>query len=115
MLAWVVMNRRHHRPARPLFFRLSTPVFPLPPLSPLLPYSYALLSATAAPQPLCNQSVTHAFVQRTLRNSLGINSFRTLFTATEGVPQLFPFWNELRRKSQGATRHYIQVFSFQIL
>ena len=60
MLAWVVINRQHPRPAAP-FALPSTPLFPLPHLSPLLPTPYALLSATATPQPLCNQSVTHSF------------------------------------------------------
>jgi hypothetical protein len=40
---------------------LSTLLFPLPHLSPLLPFSYAHTSSTVAPQPLCNQSVTHSF------------------------------------------------------
>src|ERR1700682_3772869 len=60
MLAWVVINRQHPRPAAP-FALPSTPLFPLPHLSPLLPTPSALLSATATPQPLCNQSVTHSF------------------------------------------------------
>src|SRR5882762_4243966 len=59
MVAWVVINRQH--PPAALFALPSAPLFPLPHLSPLLPTPYALLSATAARQPLCNQSVTHSF------------------------------------------------------
>ena len=70
MVAWVVIDRRHftlsvlcegHRQA-PLFASLlPTPLFPLPHLSPLLPYSYGHSYTTATHQPLCNQSVTHSF------------------------------------------------------
>src|SRR6267143_2291422 len=59
MVAWVVINRQH--PPAALFALPSALFFPLSHLSPLLPTPYALLSATAAPQPLCNQSVTHSF------------------------------------------------------
>ncbi len=62
MVAWVVNVRLRLRLAGPFLLLPSTPVFPLPHLSPLLPTPYVLLSATAAPQPLCNQSVTHSFV-----------------------------------------------------
>ncbi len=61
MVAWVVIDRRHHRQAGPFALPLSTPLFPLPHLSPLLPYSYGHSYTTAAPQPLCNQSLTHSF------------------------------------------------------
>ena len=44
-------------------------------------------------QPLCPQSLTALPTQRQHRNSFGINEFRTLFIATEGIPPLFPFWN----------------------
>jgi hypothetical protein len=40
---------------------LSTPLFPLPHLSPLLPYSYGHSYTTATHQTLCNQSLTHSF------------------------------------------------------
>src|SRR5713101_1700611 len=61
MVAWVVLDRRHYRQAGPFALPLSTPLFPLPHLTPLLPYSYGHSYTTAAPQPLCNQSVTHSF------------------------------------------------------
>src|SRR6266851_181734 len=61
MVAWVVLDRRHYRQAGPFALPLSTPLFPLPHLSPLLPYSYGHSYTTAAPQPLCNQSLTHSF------------------------------------------------------
>ena len=59
MVAWVVIDRRHHRLAGPFALPLSTPLFPLPHL--LLPYSYGHSYTTATHQPLCNQSVTHSF------------------------------------------------------
>src|ERR1700687_5170624 len=61
MLAWVVIDRQHLRQAAPFASLRSSPLFPLAHLSPLLPVAYALPLATAAPQPLCNQSVTHSF------------------------------------------------------
>ena len=61
MVVWVVIDRRHYRQADPFALPLSTPPFPLPHLSPLLPYSYGHSYTTAAPQPLCNQSLTHSF------------------------------------------------------
>src|SRR6266446_330871 len=61
MLAWVVIDRRHHRLAAPFALPFPTPLFPLPHLSPLLPYSYGHSYTTATHQPLCNQSVTHSF------------------------------------------------------
>ena len=61
MVAWVVIDRQYLRQAAPFAFRLSTPLFPLPPLSPLLPYSYALFSATAVSQPFAYQSLPHSF------------------------------------------------------
>ena len=61
MLAWVVIDRQHLRQAAPFASLHSSPLFPLPHLSPLLPVAYALPLATAPPQPLCNQSVTHSF------------------------------------------------------
>src|SRR5712692_3078040 len=61
MVAWVVIDRRHHRQAGPFALPLSTPLFPLPHLSPLLPTRYGHSYTTAARQPLCNQSVTHSF------------------------------------------------------
>ncbi len=61
MVAWVVIDRRHHRQAGPFALPLSTPLFPPPHLSPLLPYSYGHSYTTATHQPLCNQSLTHSF------------------------------------------------------
>jgi hypothetical protein len=61
MLAWVVIDRQHLRQAAPFASLHSSPLFPLPHLSPLLPVAYALHLPTAAPQPLCNQPVTHSF------------------------------------------------------
>ena len=61
MVAWVVIYRRHHRLAAPFALPFPTPLFPLPHLSPLLPYSYGHSYTTATHQPLCNQSVTHSF------------------------------------------------------
>src|ERR1700694_421655 len=61
MLAWVVIDRQHLRQAAPFASLRSSPLFPLAHLSPLLPVAYALPLATAAPHPLCNQSVTHSF------------------------------------------------------
>ncbi|SRR6266849_752713 len=61
MVAWVVLDRRHYRQAGPFALPLSTPPFPLPHLTPLLPYSYGHSYTTATHQPLCNQSLTHSF------------------------------------------------------
>src|SRR6266436_1715174 len=61
MVVWVVIDRRHYRQADPFALRLSTPPFPLPPLTPLFLYSYGHSYTTATHQPLCNQSFTHSF------------------------------------------------------
>src|SRR6266478_3628908 len=61
MVAWVVLDRRHYRQAGPFALPLSTPLFPLPHLSPLLSYSYGHSYTTTTHQPLCNQSLTHSF------------------------------------------------------
>src|SRR5712671_4114258 len=61
MVVWVVIDRRHYRQADPFALPLSTPLFPLLHLSPLLPYSYGHSYTTATHQPLCNQSLTHSF------------------------------------------------------
>src|SRR6266849_2848586 len=61
MVAWVVVDRRHLRHDGPFALPPSTPLFPLPHLSPLFPTPYGHSYTTAAPQPLCNQSVTQSF------------------------------------------------------
>src|ERR1700694_3735983 len=60
MLAWVVINREHPRPAA-LFALPSTPLFPLPYLSPLLqtPHSTPLPSGRSS-TPL--QSIRYALI-----------------------------------------------------
>src|SRR5216684_4145566 len=55
MVAWVVIDRRHHRQAGPFAMLLPTPPSPSP------PYSYGHSYTTATHQPLCNQSATHSF------------------------------------------------------
>src|SRR5229473_1027572 len=101
MVAWVVIDRRHftlsvlcegHRQA-PLFASLlPTPLFPLPHLSPLLPYSYGHSYTTATHQPLCNQSVSHFFTLFCTHqkfNSFLFKRFRTLCKKHPGwVPSL---------------------------
>src|SRR6266851_5438461 len=61
MLAWIVIDRQQPRQAAPLASLHFTPLFPLPHLSPLFPTPYGHSYTTDAPQPLCNQSVTHSF------------------------------------------------------
>ena len=81
MVAWVVLDRRHYRQAGPFALPLSTPPFPLPHLTPLLPYSYGHSYTTATHQPLCNQSLTHSFAHFCTHqklNSFIFNRFRTL-------------------------------------
>jgi hypothetical protein len=66
MLAWVVIDRTYSRQFLPksssprtlcLCVEFSDPFRP----TSVVPTTYALLLATGAPQPLCNQSVTHSF------------------------------------------------------
>src|SRR6266851_8211995 len=61
MVAWVVIDRQHLRQPAPFALPLSTPLFPLPHLAPLLSYSYGHSYTTATHQTLCNQSFTHSF------------------------------------------------------
>ena len=66
MLAWVVINRQHPRHSASISPSLRTLCLcvkfshTFPPTS-LVSIAYALPRATATPQPLCNQSVTHSF------------------------------------------------------
>jgi len=66
MLAWVVIDRMYSRQFLPKSSSLRTLCLciefsdSLRPTS-VVPTTYALHLATAAPQPLCNQSVTHSF------------------------------------------------------
>jgi hypothetical protein len=66
MLAWVVIDRRYSGQFPPISSSPRTLCLcdesfdPFPPTS-VVPTTYALPVATAAPQPLCNQSVTHSF------------------------------------------------------
>src|SRR6267378_2896574 len=66
MLAWVVIDRTYSRQFLPKSSSPSTLCLcvefsdSLRPTS-VVPTTYALHPATAAPQPLCNQSVTHSF------------------------------------------------------
>src|SRR5882672_5330753 len=66
MLAWVVIERTYPRQFLPKSSSLRTLCLcvefsdSLRPTS-VVPTTYALPLATAAPQPLCNQSVTHSF------------------------------------------------------
>ena len=66
MLAWVVIDRTYPRQFLPksssprtlcLCVEFSDSFHP----TSVVPTTYALPRATAAPQPLCNQSVTHSF------------------------------------------------------
>src|SRR6267143_1381952 len=66
MLAWVVIDRTYSRQFLPKSSSLRTLCLcvefsdSLRP-APVVPTTYALPLATVAPQPLCNQSVTHSF------------------------------------------------------
>src|SRR5229473_2641221 len=66
MLAWVVIDRTYSRQFLPKSSSLRTLCLcvefsdSLRPTS-VVPTTYALTLATAAPQPFCNQSVTHSF------------------------------------------------------
>ena len=66
MLAWVVIDRMYSRQFLPKSSSLRTLCLciefsdSLRPTS-VVPTTYALHLATAAPQPLCDQSVTHSF------------------------------------------------------
>src|SRR5712692_4687900 len=100
MVAWVVIDRQHHRQAGPFASLLSTPVILLPHLSPLLPTPYGHSYTTAAPQPLCNQSLTHSFY------------------LDGGVPTLPVHWNEFASSETEEpffTPHYSSVLCFHAL
>ena len=66
MLAWVVIDRTYSRQFPPISSSPRTLCLcdeffdPFPPTS-VVPTTYALPLATAPPQPLCSQSVTHSF------------------------------------------------------
>src|SRR5258708_14014214 len=66
MLAWVVIDRTYSRQFLPKSSSLRTLCLcvefsdPLRPTS-VVPTTYPLPLATAAPQPVCNQSLTHSF------------------------------------------------------
>src|SRR5258707_15473585 len=92
MVAWVVIHRQHHRQAGPFASLLSTPVIPLLHLSPLLPYSYGHSYTTAAPQPLCNQSVTHSFyLDGGCTHPLALPSRQRSLLNTHYPPQVLSF------------------------
>src|SRR5713226_8342551 len=100
MVAWVVIDRQHHRQAGPFAALLSTPLIPLPHLSPLLPTPYGHSYTTAAPNPFA------------------INPLRTLFIATEGVLPLPVHWNEFASSETEEpffTPHYSCVLCFHAL
>ena len=66
MLAWVVINRQQPRQAAPKSSSPHTPCLCVKlsdsfPPTPVVSTGYGHSSTTAAPQLLCNQSVTHAF------------------------------------------------------
>ena len=51
------------------------------------PISFTLI------QPLSFQTFTHSFAQRATPIFFSFNRFRTLFSATEGIPPFLPLWN----------------------
>jgi hypothetical protein len=61
VLASVVNYRSHPRQSHLLPPVRPTPLFPSPPLTPLLPISYSPCYRTATPQPFCHQSLTRSF------------------------------------------------------
>src|SRR5713101_9684906 len=101
MVAWVVIDRQQPRQAGPFASLLSTPVIPLPHLSPLLPTPYGHSYTTAAPP-----------------NPFAINPLRTLFIATGGVPPLPGHRNEFASSETQEpffTPHYSSVLCFHAL
>src|SRR5713226_8478978 len=91
MVAWVVIDRQHLRQAGPFASPLSSPLFPLPHLSPLLPYSYGHSYTTATHQPLCNQSLTHSFYRDGGRTPAGSPSRPRSLLTTHYPPQVLSF------------------------
>src|SRR6266446_4117115 len=91
MVAWVVIDRRHYRQAGRFAMLLLTPLFPLPHLSPLLPYSYGHSYTTATHQPLCNQSLTHSFYRDGGRTPAGSPSRPRSLLTTHYPPQVLSF------------------------
>ncbi len=93
MVAWVVIDRQHPRKAGPFASLLSTPLIPLPHLSPLLPTPYGHSYTTAAPQPLCNQSLTHSFHRHggyPLSQVVGTSSLRAKPRSHSSLPTTVP-------------------------
>src|SRR6266852_4944823 len=84
MGAWVVIDRQHHRKAGPFASLLFTP---------LLPFPYGHSYTTAAPQPLCNQSLTHSFHRHggyPLSQVVGTSSLRAKPRSHSSLPTTVP-------------------------
>src|ERR1700687_1456761 len=96
MLVWVVIDRQHLRQPAPFASVHSSPLFSLPHLSPLLPVAYALPLATATPQPLCNQSVTHSFYLDGGYTPLGATPTTAILSAAYPLLHISCIFNLLR-------------------